>query len=481
MILDDLVALLPLMVVAGFALLTMLVIAFNRNHLLVALLSLIGLGAAFATIWVAVPTTPRRVTALFVLDSFSLFYIGLLLLATIAVVVLAYGYFERRRLQREEFYLLLLLATLGSAALAASNHFASFFLGLEILSVSLFALLAYPRTVRNSIEAGIKYLILASASSAFLLFGMALIYAELGTMQFDRIAQLQRTSPTASSLLMLGGLSALIVGIGFKLAVVPFHMWAPDVYQGAPAPATAFLATVSKGGIFALLLRFFTQLDVRSYDSLVVAFSLIAIASMLGGNLLALLQDNVKRILAYSSIAHMGYMLVAFLAGGTLGISAATFYLVAYFVTILAAFGVVTVLSTSDEDAESMDHYRGLFYRRPLPAAILTAALLSLAGMPLTAGFIGKFYLITAGVSVFWWLLVVVLVLSSAIGLFFYLRVVSAMYQRPTAEGQARAVATSTPPAGGLVLAILVLLLLWLGVYPGPLIELIQATVGALL
>lgn len=479
MVLDDLVALLPLEVVAGFALLAVLAIAFVRSHLLAALLSAAGLAIAFAALWVALPATPRQVTALFVLDSFSLFYVGVLLAAAIAVVALAYGYLERQRVHREEFYLLLLVATLGSATLAASNHFASFFLGLETLSISLFALLAYPRTVRGSVEAGIKYLILASASSAFLLFGMALIYAELGTMQFDRIAQTLGT--VSGDLLVLAGLSMLVVGIGFKLAVVPFHMWTPDVYQGAPAPATAFLATVSKGGMFALLLRFFTQVDVRSYGSMVIAFSLIAIASMLGGNLLALQQNNVKRILAYSSIAHVGYMLVAFLAGGTLGISAATFYLAAYFVTILAAFGVVTVLSTGNEEAESIDHYRGLFYQRPFPAVVLTVALLSLAGMPLTAGFIGKFYLVTAGVSVFWWLLVVVLVLSSAISLFYYLRVVSAVYQRPTVEAPARPVSASTQWAGGLVLAALALLLLWLGVYPGPMIEAIQATVGALL
>jgi NADH-quinone oxidoreductase subunit N len=275
--------------------------------------------------------------------------------------------------------------------------------------------------------------------------------------------------------LLLTGMGMLVVGIGFKLAVVPFHMWTPDIYEGAPAPVTAFVATVSKGSMFALLLRFFTPLDIHAYNPLFVVFALIAIASMLVGNLLALLQNNVKRILAYSSIAHLGYLLVAFLAGGSLAVTAVTFYVVAYFVAMLGAFGTVSVLSGCDRDADRVADYRGLFWRRPWLAGIFTSTLLSLAGIPLTAGFVGKFYLVAAGVGSALWPLVIILVVTSAVGLFYYLRLVAAMYMQPPRE-EVSVVASSLSLAGSLVLAALMLLLVWLGVYPAPFIDMIQAT-----
>jgi len=313
------------------------------------------------------------------------------------VAALSYQYFEDHEGHREELYLLLLIATLGCAVLVLSSHFVSFLLGLEILSVSLYAMVAYLKDRKQALEAGIKYLIMASASAAFLLFGVALIYAALGTMEFSRIREL---SVSGSELaLLLPGIVLTVTGIGFKLGVVPFHLWTPDVYQGAPAPAAAFVATTSKSAMVALLLRYFYLSGALQYRAVFFVFAIIAIASMCAGNLLALLQTNVKRILAYSSIAHFGYVLVAFLAGGTMAIEAVSFYLVAYTVTILAAFGIVAVLSGSERDADDVEDYRGLFWRRPLLAGVFTAALLSLAGIPATMGFIGKFYVLTAGAS----------------------------------------------------------------------------------
>jgi NADH-quinone oxidoreductase subunit N len=471
----ELLTLSPFVMLAMAPVVIMLVVAFYRHHVLTALLTLIGLVAAFIAIPAASSTAVQQVTPLLILDRYAIFYIGLLLAASFAVTGFSYGYLEGHDGHREEFYILLLLATLGSAVLVASSHFASFFLGLEILSVSLYALIAYPRLRQGHIEAGIKYLILAAASAAFLLFGMALVYAELGTMQFARLASLQGPTDQVRSVLLWTGVGMLVVGIGFKLAVVPFHMWTPDIYEGAPAPVTAFVATVSKGSMFALLLRFFTPLDIHAYNPFFVVFALIAIASMLVGNLLALLQNNVKRILAYSSIAHLGYLLVAFLASGSLAATAVTFYLVAYFVTTLGAFGVITVLSTRDRDADRLDDYQGLFWRRPWLAGIFTSMLLSLAGIPLTAGFVGKFYLVVAGVGAALWPLVIILVVTSAVGLFYYLRLVAAMYMQPPRE-EVSVVASSLSLAGSLVLAALVLLLVWLGVYPAPFIDMIQAT-----
>jgi NADH-quinone oxidoreductase subunit N len=294
-------------------------------------------------------------------------------------------------------------------------------------------------------------------------------------MAFDRIASSLAAGQGGSRALLLAGLALTVVGVGFKLAAVPFHMWTPDVYEGAPTPVTAFIATVSKGGVLALLIRLFIRVNPAA-RSLFAVLAIIAVASMLGGNLLALLQRNVKRILAYSSIGHLGYLLVAFLAGGALGVTAATFYLATYFLSSLGAFGVVGVLSGAEGDADNLDDYRGLFWRRPWLAGMLSITLFSLAGIPLTAGFVGKFLILTAGVGAAYWLLAIILVVSSVIGLFYYLRIIVAMIlQSPAGPGGSK----TLPPrlAGSLVLAALALALVGLGVYPGPLVQLIRAMV----
>lgn len=474
MTLNDLTSLLPLIVIAAAPVIIMLVIAFYRNYRLTYLLTLAGIALASIFLFAASSGIPQKVTSLIIYDGYTVFYTGLILASCFAVTLFSVDYLEKRKGNLEEFYVLLLLATLGSSVLVASNHFASFFIGLEIMSVSLYSLIAYTRTNELGIEAGVKYLILAASSAAFLLFGMALIYAETGTMEFSHLGS-QIANERAGSIMYFTGLAMVIIGVGFKLAVVPFHMWTPDVYEGAPAPVTAFVATVSKGAVFALLLRYFLRVDVGTYSPLFAAFAFIAIASMFTGNLLALLQTNVKRILAYSSIAHLGYLLVAFLSGGTLRVIAVSFYLAAYFVTTLGAFGVVTVLSGKERDADAMNDYRGLFRRRPWLAGIFSAMLFSLAGIPLTAGFIGKFYIVAAGAGSALWFLVITLVVNSAIGLFYYLRIIVAMYSHPSEEIVPPA--PSLSPSGGLVLAVLTVLLIWLGVYPGPLIDIIRTMV----
>lgn len=475
----DMTALLPLIILAGTSIVIMLVIAFYRDHRLTALLSLAGLFLAAVSLPFISTMAPRNITQLVVIDNYALYYMGLIFFAGFAVVSLAYSYLDIHDGHHEEFYLLLLLATLGTAVLVASRHFASLFLGVEILSVSLYALAAYLRHSDRSIEAGVKYLILAAVSSAFILFGMALVYAETGSLEFSQIA-LRATAPDVHGLLFTTGLGMIVIGLGFKLGVVPFHMWTPDVYEGAPAPVTAFIATVSKGAVFALVLRFFSLIDLHAHRSLFVILTLTAIASMFAGNLLALLQRNIKRILAYSSISHVGYLLVTLLASGPLATSAAAFYLAAYFVTTLGAFGVVTVLSNTVRDADSMDDYKGLAWRRPWLAGVFTAMLLSLAGIPLTAGFVGKFYVVAAGMGSALWLLVIILVVNSAIGLFYYLRIIGAVYAHPEI-GEETAAKPALSLSGSAALAGLTLTLIWLGVYPGPVIEIIKKTIQNLI
>ncbi len=476
-----LVALLPVIALALAAIAVMLVAAFVREHRLTASLTLAGLALSFVLLPVAGSVAPIQVTPLLIVDRYALFYTGLLLVATAAVAGLCYAYFEGRREQRDELYILLLTATLGGAVLVASSHFASFFLGLELVSVSLFALIAYPREHRPPLEAGLKYLILSGVSSALLLFGMALMYAEMGTLEFARMGALLGGEAALRDVYLLAGLALVVAGVGFKLSLVPFHLWTPDVYQGAPAPVTAFLATVSKGAIFALLLRYFAQAGGYAYTPVLLALAVIAIASMLLGNVLALLQDNVKRILAYSSIAHLGYLLVAFLAAGPLAVESVSYYLAAYFVTTIGAFGIVALASSPAEvrESERLEDYRGLFWRRPWLGGAFTLMLLSLAGIPLTMGFVAKFYVFAAGVEAALWLLVAILVAGSAIGLFYYLRIIVFLYM-PQAQAPA-APPAAAPLAGPIVLGALTLLLIWLGVYPEPIVQVIQGTAVALI
>jgi NADH-quinone oxidoreductase subunit N len=440
----DLIALLPLLVLTAAATALMVSIAFVRRHGAVLAMALVGLAATLASLPIAAISDEPQVTALLRVDEYALFFIGLLTVATGAVALLAYEYMEGREKEPPEFYLLLLIALLGAATMTAATHFATFFLGLEILSVSLYTLIAYPRLRLGYIEASVKYLILAGTTSAFLLFGMALVYVESGVLTVSGLAtvlnegavEVSQQLVNPNMLVVVGGLALMLVSIGFKLAVVPFHMWTPDIYQGAPAPVTAFIATVSKGATVALLLRFFSGVDMSVVPALFWMFALIAGASMVVGNLLALLQNNIKRLLAYSSIAHLGYMLVAFLAAGELAVIAVSFYVVVYFITNLIAFGVVSVLTGEDREAEDIADYRGLAARRPWLAGALAAALFSLAGLPLTAGFIGKFYLVRAGAGEALWALIIILVLTSALSLYYYARVIVAMYvQRPAVEG----------------------------------------------
>lgn len=472
---EQLIALGPLIALSLTAALVMLLIAIRRHHGATLALSLIGLAAAFVCLPAAAQWAPVGVTPLLVVDAYALFYTGLILVAGAATALFGYGYLDRLGGHCEEYYLLLLMALIGAVVLVTSRHFAAFFIGLEILSIALYALIAYPRRRVQSVAAGLKYLVLAAASAAFLLFGMALIYLNTGTLEFAGLAtRLSAVHAPGAGVILLVGAALLVVGIGFKLALVPFHMWTPDIYQGAPAPVTGFVATVSKAAVAGLLVRLFATVDLSHNRSLFWIFGLVAFASMVGGNLLALGQRQVKRLLAYSSIAHMGYLLVAFLAGGRLAVQAVTFYVVAYTITTLGAFGIIGMLSRHDGDADRLEDFQGLFFRHPWLSGLFTAMLLSLAGIPLTVGFVGKFYLVAAGLhSALWWLVITLLV-TSGVSLFYYLRVIVTLFSRP---GEGQGDFRPRPVVGfssGLALAAMALLLVWLGVGPEPLLALIQ-------
>jgi NADH-quinone oxidoreductase subunit N len=473
---QDLLGLIPLWILSSAAILNFFSISIKRNHKTIFVITVLSIIIDFIFLTTYSVSHQRDIGELLVIDGFGVFNIGIILLTTLLIVMMSYAYFEQREERKEEYYILIILAALGACILVISKHFASLFLGLEILSVSLYGLIAYLRTRERSDEAGIKYLILAAFSSAFLLFGMALIYATTGKMDFQGLSQWM-SSVQEVPLILICGFGLMIVGVGFKLGVVPFHMWTPDVYEGAPIPVTAFIATVSKGGMIALLVRFFQTIGGSNYPTFVTIFTVIAIASMFIGNFLALRQSNVKRVLAYSSIAHIGYLLVAFLAGGELGTQAITFYLVAYFITSLGAFGVMATLSDDERDADLIEDYRGLLWKRPLTAITFSAMLLSLAGIPLTAGFIAKFYVIAAGVHTDRWLLIFALVANSVIGLYYYIKIIAVMFDQ---KHQIKTGAELHPLVyimSSFTMFILAVALIWLGVNPEEMISLIRSVI----
>lgn len=475
----QLVALLPEIILGAFVLIVMLAVAFYRHHGLTLGLTLLGLALTLLSLPFAMSVAPQQVTPLLVIDGYALFYAGLVVAAAFATALLMFAYFRGRSGRAEELYILLLLASLGAMNLAASSDLASLFLSLELLSVALFAMIAYRVTQLRPLEAGIKYLFMAGVSSAFLLFGIALLYARTGTLTFTILASRLSALDLGAEPTVLAGLVMIVVGLGFKISVIPFHMWTPDVYQGAPAPVSGFLASVSKSAAIAVLLRTFITAGSIHVGPLFLVLNLIAIASMVAGNLLALLQDDVKRILAYSSIAHLGYIFVAFLIGGHFAVEAVTFYMATYVIMILGAFGVVSVVSRPTDGAEEqtrLNDYAGLFWRRPWLATAFTLALLSLAGIPLTIGFIGKFYLFTAGVRDALWPALAALIVGSAIGLFYYLRVIAAMARRPGEE--AEPITTHAGLAGACALLVITIVLVGLGVYPAVLIDLIRVSAG---
>jgi NADH-quinone oxidoreductase subunit N len=476
--LEQIASLAPLLITCATAVIVMLSIAFRRHHFVNATLTVIGLNAALLSVWWVGTNYPSQgVTELLVVDHYALFFMGLVLVTSLGCATLSHAYIENFRGNREELYLLLLTAAAGGLVLACSRHFASFFIGLELLSVPLYGMVAYRNHSRHSLEAGFKYLVLSAAASAFLLFGMALIYAATGTMSFAGITQILNES-VASNPLVITGLGMMLVGIGFKLSLAPFHLWTPDVYEGAPAPIGAFLATAAKVALFAVVVRFMLVLPSEQSESVRNVLVLVAIASILIGNLLALMQSNIKRLLGYSSIAHFGYLLIALIALGTLGIEAVAVYLLAYTAASLGAFGVVTLMSNAADvrDADSLQDFRGLFWRKPYLAVILTVSLLSLAGIPLTAGFIGKFYLATVGVAAGLWYLLGALIIGSAIGVYYYLRVMTTLYMREAGMSHFDAPRNWGTQSGGMMVAILALITIFLGIFPQVMISFLQGT-----
>ncbi len=410
-------------------------------------------------------------------DNFGVAFKYIFIATSTIALFMGYRYFVVKGINRPEFYGLLLIATVGMMVMANSTDLIVIFLGLEVMSVPLYVMAGMARRSLESNEAGIKYFIMGAFASAFLLMGIAFVFGAAGTTDLRRIVADFNFIMSNSEPFLSTGVALLLVGFGFKIAAVPFHSWVPDVYQGAPTPVTAFFSVGPKAAGFAALLRVF-MFGFVDVAVLVTVFQVLAILTMTVGNVLALRQNNVKRLLAYSSIAHAGYVLVAVVAGGSEGLAAAVFYLVAYALFNLGGFAVVILLETRSGCKSDFSELAGLARSHPFLSATLALFMFALAGFPPTVGFFGKFYIFAAAVKAGYIPLVVIAVMNSFLSVYYYLRVLKTSYFDETEKAF---VPVTYSPAVILVLAVTVVGTLGLGFFPQQLVEFSRAALFAFL
>jgi len=443
-------------------------------------LSLAGLFAALVSLWLmAGGSGPgANLGDSLVADRFAVAFQLLLVVVAILAALLSAPYLRAVGLDRGEHYALMLFSLVGMMGLVSATELVSLFVALEIMSIALYGLAGLRRDRPESQEAALKYFITGAFSSAFLLYGVALLYGVSGSTRLDRISQALVSRPEGPSSLALLGVGFLLVGFGFKIASVPFHMWAPDVYEGAPTNVTAFMAAGVKVAAFGALLRVFGHALFPLADAWQPAVAALAVVTMVLGNLGALLQTNVKRMLAYSSVAHAGYVLTALVGPWEVAAPAILFYLVGYAAVSLGGFGALAALAKEGREPLALTDLHGLSARRPALAAALTVCLISLTGVPVSAGFIGKFYLFGAAVRGGYVSLALVGVVMSVVSAYYYLGVVVSMYMHePRTEDPWARVA----PSAALALAVVVLAVLGFGILPGPLVNWARAAALSLL
>ncbi|MDD3814784.1 MAG: NADH-quinone oxidoreductase subunit N [Desulfocapsaceae bacterium] len=419
------------------------------------------------------PNVASNLSGLLAMDAYSSFYTVLFTIITLITLLLSYQYARQRAFAGDEFLGIILFASAGMVLIAASCHWLFFFLGLEMVSISLYVLIAIRRGDGPGIEAALKYFVMGAVASAFVVFGIAMLYGATGTLVIMK--SLDLAGHPDNRFLLLFGLSLILVGLCFKISLVPFHLWTPDVYQGAPAPITAFLATGTK----VALLSMFVRLALYGGDGAGALFApalwTMASLTMVVGNITALAQTRVKRLLAYSSIAQMGYMMMALLAFKHTGVAAVIFYSVVYAFMDLGAFGTVGLLSPKESDRDVIADYQGLGYAQPGKAALLTLCLFSLAGLPATAGFIGKFMLFRAALEANLVGLALIGILTAIISLYFYLNIVVVLYMRPAEKKPTSAI---TGNEASLACFLIALIIFWLGLFPSSILSLIEKIVA---
>ena len=465
----DLIALAPVIVLSVFAMMVLIVDLFGgRNKTLLVFISLVGLLMTAISAFAKNPIPAYSFNDSYIVDHLSLFFICIFTISSALAILLSVEYNEREGIRAGEYYALILFCTVGMILLASSTDMIMIFLGIEIVSICLYVLAGIRRGNLASNEAALKYFLLGAFATGFLLYGMTLVYGSTGSTNLFEIADFVKNPSAQSNPLLLTGLVLLIIGFGFKVASVPFHMWAPDVYQGAPTPVTAFMAVGPKAAAFAAFFRVFAEAFPEMAPSWEVLLSSIAVLSMFFGNLGAIMQTNIKRMLAFSSISHAGYILMAVIAKNSLGASSLLFYMLAYAFTTFGIFGIVILLGRKGEENLEIENYSGLAYKHPIIALSMTVFLLSLAGLPPFAGFIAKFYIFSAAVQEGLITLVIIAVLNSAISFYYYLKVVVFMYMKePEAEFR-----ISLTPLTLFVVFVGVIATVSLGIFPGSIIAL---------
>ena len=424
---SDLGQIAPIVALTGFfllAIITDLVLPRSRRGDVVAMFAVVGFAYSLGTAlfrWLYATggyAYHRFATG----DTFALFFEILFASLGILTVALSHSYLKRRGLLQSEFHILTMAAVIGMMVLASATSLVTVFLGLELLSISLYIMCGFARTDFRSQEAAAKYLLVGGFASAFVLYGMALVYGGAGTTVIPEIAQRLGEASSTNPLILLG-IVLMGVGFAFKVSAAPFHMWTPDVYQGAPIPVTAFMSVGTKAAAFAMIVRVFAGGLPHLAPEWQVVLAIVAFASMVFGNLMAIVQTSLKRLLAYSGIAQAGYILIGVIAGGPNGLSAVLYYLFVYMFMNFGAFAVITLLAAPDGDRDSFADLQGLGRRNPVLAVAMTIFMLSLAGFPPSVGFFGKLFLFTAGVGAGYTWLVVVAVLMSVVSVFYYIRV----------------------------------------------------------
>src|SRR5688572_25628212 len=467
----------PILVLVGGALLLLAADSLSTRRPLKGIYALFTTVTAGAAVVAAVPLWQRvqdadrgpfsTVGQAVGVDGFSIFATVTICAAVILGALLLDGWLRREGMEGAEPYVLMLLSASGGVMMASANDLIVMFLGLEILSIAVYVLAAMHLRKITSQEAGVKYFVLGAFSSAFFLYGIALTYGGTGSTNLVDIADFLATSVLSSSGLVLAGLALLLVGFAFKVAAVPFHFWTPDVYQGAPSPSVSWMASGVKVAGFAGLLRvFYLAFPTYRVDWQPIVF-VVAALTMVVGSVLAIVQTDVKRMLAYSSINHAGFILVAVQAASEQGVQAALFYLAAYTFMVAGSFGVVAVISRKGDIGNHLDDYRGVSRDRPLLALTFALFLLAQAGVPLTSGFFAKFYVITAAVEAGSTWLAIIAMLTAVVAAFLYLRIIVSMYMSEEEAGERRTI--RVPFAAGLALAVCALVTLGVGLFPGAL------------
>ncbi|MBT6718239.1 MAG: NADH-quinone oxidoreductase subunit N [Nitrospina sp.] len=465
----DLIALAPVLVLSVFAMgVLVLDLWAGKNKTLLMFVSLVGLLMTAISAFAKNPIPAFSFTDSYVVDHLSIFFICIFTLSSALTILLSKEYNDREGIKAGEYYALILLCTVGMIVLASATDMIMIFLGIEIVSICLYVLAGIKRDDSASNEAALKYFLLGAFATGFLLYGMTLVYGSTGSTNLFKIAEFVRTDGAQSNPLLLMGIVLLIIGFGFKVAAVPFHMWAPDVYQGSPTPVTAFMAVGPKAAAFAAFFRVFSEAIPEMAPSWEMLLCVVAVLSMFVGNLGAITQTNIKRMLAFSSISHAGYLLVAVISKSSLAGSGLLFYMLSYAFTTFGAFGIIILLGRKGEENLEIENYSGLAYKHPLLALSMTVFLLSLGGLPPFAGFVAKFYIFSAAIEEGFVTLVIIAVLNSAISFYYYLKVVVFMYMKePAGDFQ-----ISLTPMTLFVIIIGIIGTIELGIYPDPIIAL---------